>query len=110
MRGSISPLVKDRDGDVVSSANYRAITLSSIFMQMYEILLKGKFGYFLATSDLQFGFKPGVSTSHAIFGLKKTADFFTSTVDSRFSRLQGTRVICLLLQMSLIDDRILKEN
>ena len=32
------------------------------------------------------------------------------TVDSRFSRLQGTKDICLLLQMSLIDNRILKEN
>ena len=31
-------------------------------------------------------------------------------MDSQFSRLQGTREICFLLQISLIDNRIVKEN
>ena len=44
LRGNISPLVKDRDGNVSDSANYRAITLSSIFIQMFETLQKAKFG------------------------------------------------------------------
>ena len=70
LRGNISPLVKDRDGDISDSSNYRAITLSSIFIQMYESLQKSKFGYFFPKSDFQFGFKPGLSTSHAIFCLK----------------------------------------
>ena len=77
LRGNISPLVKDRDGDLTDSSNYRAITLSSIFIQMYETLEKAKFGYFLPNSDLQFGFKPGISTSHALFSLKKTVSYFT---------------------------------
>ena len=63
LRGNISPLVKDRDGDVSDSNNYRAITLSSLFIQMYESLQKSKFGYFFPQSDFQFGFKPGISTS-----------------------------------------------
>ena len=46
LRGNISPLVKDRDGNISDSGNYRAITLSSIFIQMYEILERMKFGYF----------------------------------------------------------------
>ena len=76
LRGNISPLVKDRDGDLSDSSNYRPITLSSIFIQMFEILQKSKFEYFLPSSDLQFAFKPKTSTSHAIFTLKKTVDFF----------------------------------
>ena len=65
LRGNISPLVKDRDGDMSDSCNYRPITLSSIFIQMYEILQKSKFEYFLPNSDLQFAFKPKTSTLHA---------------------------------------------
>ena len=33
-----------------------------------------------------------------------------NTVDSQYSRLQGTTEFCLLSQMSLIDNGILKEN
>ena len=45
---------------------------------MYERLEKAKFGYFLLQSDFQFGFKPKTSTTHAIFALKNTVDYFTS--------------------------------
>ena len=69
LRGTITPLVKDRDGDLSASTNYRPITLSLIFIQMYEMLKKAKFGYFLPKSELQFGFRSGISTSHAIFTL-----------------------------------------
>ena len=78
LRGNITPLVKDRDGNVSDSSNYRGVTLSSIFIQMFERLQKSKFGYFLPNSDLQFGFKPKLSTSHAIFTLKSTVDHFTN--------------------------------
>ena len=97
MRGNISPLVKDRDGNVCDSGNYRAITLSSIFIQMYELLEKSKFGYFFPQSDFQFGFKPGVSISHAIFCLKETVDHFTK---------KGSRVFLSFLDCSKAFDRI----
>ena len=76
LRGDICPLVKDRESDLSISSNYRPITLSLIFIQMYESLQRAKFGYFFPRSDLQFGFKPGISTSHAIFALRKTVEYF----------------------------------
>ena len=79
------------------SSNYRAITLSQIFVQMYETLEKSKFGYFLPQSDHQFGFKPGLSTSHAIYSLKKTVDYFTGN---------GSRVFLSFLDCSKAFDRI----
>ena len=97
LRGNISPLVKDRDGNMSDSSNYRAITLSSIFIQMFESLQKAKFGYFLPKSDYQFGFKPGVSTSHAIFCLKETVDYFTKN---------GSRVFLSFLDCTKAFDRI----
>ena len=97
LRGNISPLVKDRDGDMSASSNYRPITLSSIFIQMFEILQKAKFEYFLPSSDLQFAFKPKSSTSHAIFTLKKTVDFFINN---------KSRVYLAFLDCSKAFDRI----
>ena len=58
LRGSITPLIKDNEGNISSTSNYRPITLSTIFIQMYEMLEKAKFGYFLPKSDLQFRFPP----------------------------------------------------
>ena len=97
LRGNISPLVKDRDGNMSDSGNYRPITLSSIFIQMFESLQKAKFGYFLPSSDLQFGFKPGVSTSHALYCLKTTVDYFTE---------KNSRVYLSFLDCSKAFDRI----
>ena len=97
LRGTISPLVKDRDGNISDSGNYRAITLSSIFIQMFETLEKSKFGYFFPKNDFQFGFKPGLSTSHAIFCLKETVDHFTDN---------NSRVFLSFLDCSKAFDRI----
>ena len=70
LRGNISPLVKNRDGNV-SDSNYRAISLYSIFIQIYESLQKAKFSYFFLQS-----FKPGVSTFHVIHSLKNCQLFY----------------------------------
>ena len=85
LRGEIIPIIKDRGGDASSSQNYRGITLSSIFAQMFEIALRLKFGYFLRSSELQFGFKPGMSTSHAMFSLKNCINYFTSRGSNVFT-------------------------
>ena len=97
LHGNITPLVKDRDGNMSDSSNYRAVTLSSIFIQMFESLQKAKFGYFLPKSDYQFGFKPGVSSSHAIFCLRETVDYFTRN---------GSRVFLSFLDCTKAFDRI----
>ena len=97
LRGNISPLIKDRDRNVSDSNNYRAITLSSIFIQMYESLQKSKFGYFFPQNDFQLGFKPGISTSHAKFCLKETVNHFN---------VNGSRVFISFLDCSKAFDRI----
>ena len=77
MKGTISPIVKDSSGDINALSNYRGVTLSSVFSHMFESALRLKFGCFLSSDDLQFGFKPKHSTNHAVFTLKSCIDFFT---------------------------------
>ena len=77
LKGTISPVVKNSSGDLHSTDNYRGVTLSSVFAHMFENALRLKFGSFLTSHDLQFGFKPKHSVNHAVFTLKSCVDFFT---------------------------------
>ena len=67
LRGTINPIIKDSSGDCSDPNNYRGITLSPCLAQLFEYCLLAKFGSYLICDDLQFGFKRGHSTSHAIF-------------------------------------------
>ena len=46
-------------------------------MLMLQSALWLKFGSFLTSHDLQFGFKPSQSVNHAVFTLKSFVNFFT---------------------------------
>ena len=76
LRGVITPVVKDKDGDLCDAANYRPVTLSNIFAQLLERLILSKIEQYLFTDDLQFGFKRRHSTSHAVLVLKSCTDYF----------------------------------
>ena len=77
LHGTISPLIKDANGDSSDPSNYRGITLSPCLSQLLEYCLLGKFGNFLSCDDLQFGFRHAHSTSHAIYALKSCVDYYT---------------------------------
>ena len=76
LRGTISPTIKNSSGDLNSVDNYRGITLCSVFSHLFENALRLKFGSFLTSHDLQFGFKPKHSTDHAVYALKSCTDYF----------------------------------
>ena len=57
LSGVITPVVKDTEGDVSSTANYRAITLSVVFASMFESVILGKIGCLIKTDHLQFGYQ-----------------------------------------------------
>ena len=84
LNGTITPVVKDNEGDICSSDNYRPITLSNIFSQLLEQLVLIKIGGFLHTDDLQFGFKRNHSTSHSLFVLRSCVDYFVKHGSNTF--------------------------
>ena len=57
LRGTITPIVKDSQGDVSDSNNYRGITIGGLFSKLFEFALDAKLSPFLETDHLQFGFK-----------------------------------------------------
>ena len=78
LRGVITPIVKDNQGDVSDCANYRGITLGGLISKLFEQALDLKIAPYLGSDYLQFGFKRKTSTSHALFTLKSTIDYFNS--------------------------------
>ena len=73
----IVPLVKDKSGLLDDMTNYRAIALSTTLSKVLELLLMDRLGPYLGTSDAQFGFKTGHSTTHATYVLKETISYYS---------------------------------
>ena len=76
LKGVISPIIKDSEGDAAALDNYRGITLSHVFSFLFEHAMLIKIDHFLLTDDLQFGYKRHHSTGHAIYTVKKCIDYF----------------------------------
>ena len=95
--GTISPIIKDPNGDSTKSSNYRPITLDPVFMQMFENALLNKYGKFLICDDLQFAYRRSYSTAHALFVLKSCVDYFTK---------HGSNVLATFLDCSKAFDTI----
>jgi len=74
--GVIVPLLKDRLGDVSNLDNCRAITLSNTVSKVFELCLLNKFGEFLSSLHLQFGFKKGLGCANAIFAVRQVTSYF----------------------------------
>ena len=95
--GTIIPIVKDRQGDQGDMNNYRGITIAPIISKIFEHTMQIVFQPFLTTSVYQFGFKKKSSTSHAIYCLKESIDYYTG---------HGSNVYCSFLDASKAFDRL----
>ena len=59
----VQPITKGNNKDFSQTANYRGIALTSCFSKVIELCVLEMYGECLLTSELQFGFKPGLSTT-----------------------------------------------
>ena len=72
LRGSITPIIKDRFGDHSSSDNYRPVMSSSVFLKLFEYCLLERIEPFVKLNSRQHGFRSNYSTSSACLVLKET--------------------------------------
>lgn len=78
-RGIIVPIQKDSNKlGVLSPKDFRGITLSPVISKIFEHALMFIFGDCLKSCNRQFGFKKGLSCTHAIYTVQKVIDFFVS--------------------------------
>ena len=76
--GVIIPLIKDKNGDLCSSENYRGITINSVLAKIFETCLLQKFEIYFNSHDLQFGFKSKFGCSAALFGAQQVVQYFST--------------------------------
>ncbi len=94
--GTMIPLPKGKWINLSCSDNYRAITLSTIFDKLLDFIILNK-EHQLNTSELQFSFKKGSSTSLYISMVEETISYYVHN---------GTNVYGLLLDASKAFDQV----
>ena len=95
---SLVPIIKDKLGDSASSDNYRAIAISSLFLKIFDWIILILHGNKLSTSDLQFGFQTGRSST-------VLCTWIVSEVVSYYTR-HKTSVYCCLLDLKKAFDKV----
>jgi hypothetical protein len=74
------PLPKNSYTSKSSSVDdFRGISISPVVSKIFEKCVLDRYAHFFQTSDNQFGFKKGVSCSHAVYSVKSVVDFYTKS-------------------------------
>ena len=97
VKGTMVPIPKGRWNNLNNSDNFRAITLSSIFGKILDIIILRKEESNLLTSELQFSFKKNSSTSLCTAMVKETVSYFVNN---------DSNVYALMLDASKAFDRV----
>ena len=94
---TITSIPKCKRKSLNDSNNYRGIALSSILSKLFDWIILIKHGDIFESSDLQFGFKPGHSTTQCTFVVKETINYYVRN---------GGQVYMSLLDASKAFDRV----
>ena len=65
--GIIVPFPKDSKCQLNKFSDFRGITISPLISKIFELCIIENNKELFATSDMQFGFKPGIGCNHAIY-------------------------------------------
>ena len=68
--------LKDNNGDIASSKNYRAIAISSLILKILDLCVLLLIGHLLSSDDLQYGFQKGCSTLQCTWAVQETIGHF----------------------------------
>lgn len=93
----ISPLIKNKLGDIHDPSNYRPIFSSSIFLKVLEYSILEKIKSLFQFNDRQHGFREGHSVTTATMLLKETILNYSS---------KGSRVFACFLDLSKAFDKV----
>ena len=94
---ALSPIVKDSNGDIAESKNYRAIAITSLILKIFDLCILILVGHLLSNDELQFGFQKGVSTTQCTFLVQETISYYLRN---------SSDVFCCLLDFSKAFDKV----
>jgi len=94
---TVVPIPKAHNANLTDSANYRGISLSSIFGKILDLIVLNRYSDNLITSDLQFGFKAKRSTNMCSLILKECVSYYNNN---------HSTVYCTMLDATKAFDRV----
>ena len=94
---SLTPLVKNKFGDITSSDNYRAIAGGSLLLKLIDIVILLLTGDKLGFSELQFAYQAATSTTVCSWAVSAVVDIFNR---------KGTPVYAATMDMSKAFDMV----
>ncbi len=97
LHSTIISIPKNLRSSLCSSDNYRGIALCCSLCKLLDLIILDLYGNYLYTSDLQFGFKPGLSTTLCTAVYIETVDYYVR---------KGGNVCSCLLDASKAFDKV----
>ena len=94
---ALSPIVKDSNGDIAVSKNYRAIAISSLILKIFDISILLIIGHLLSNDELQYGFQTNCSTLQCTWAVQETVSHYLRN---------GSEVYACLLDFSKAFDKV----
>ena len=94
---TVTSIPKDNRGSLCDSSNYRGITLCSSISKVFDIIMLHRYGHLLNTSEMQFAYKIGHSTSMCSLSVKETINYYL---------LNGSEVFSCCVDLSKAFDRV----
>ena len=76
---TIVPIPKNLRKSINDSSNYRGIALNSPICKLFEIIVLGIHRNVLSTSDLQFGYRRGLSTTSCTFVADEVIQYYLNS-------------------------------
>ena len=73
---ALAPLVKDPNGDICASKNYRAIGISSLILMIFDLCILILFTSELCSDPLQYGFEKECSTVQCTWTVLEVTSYF----------------------------------
>ena len=90
-------IVKDSNGDIASSKNYRAIAISSLILKIFVICILILIGHLLSNDELQYGFQQNCSTLQCTWAVQETVSHYLRN---------GSEIFACLLDFSKAFDKV----
>ena len=84
---ALCPIVKDSNGNIAISKNYRAIAISSLILKIFDICILLLIGHLLSNDVLQYGFQKSCSTVQCTWAVQETIAHYIRNRSEVFSCL-----------------------
>jgi len=94
---TLSSINKDLNEDICDSSNFRGIALTSCIYKVIDWVILIKYESCFKTTDLQFAYKSGLSTTMCTLTLKEVVKYYNE---------RNTNVYCALVDASKAFDRV----